>query len=310
MDTTAPHPLDQFAERSPRAAERLAVAQELRAKRRAQDPASPVLAAVELIQGAATALVGHWSPAECERLNAAANLLLDMEADRVERHSADATLRVELLQVDYLLERDRHETADALAERGHMEASALVRIYASSARSKLARRALREVAARSACGWVNPENNRSCTRKPHKDNAHWCDPLGHLAPDPRVVCEHCGGEDAPHPECQIAAAMTLTTEVVTQGRGGLHTWRCNRCCAHWTAHASRCPHCDDPETPQPAGYKPPHCGDPECEPCEEARLRNECPTCWKGTNPEIPFDGDVWRCPTCGTLYEEQEDTP
>jgi hypothetical protein len=128
--------------------------------------------------------------------------------------------------------------------------------------------------------------------------------------EPVMLCEHCGEEDAPHPECQIAAAMTLTTEVVTQGRGGLHTWRCNRCCAHWTAHASRCPHCDDPETPQPAVYKPPHCGDSECEPCEEARLRDACPTCWKGTNPEIPYEGDVWRCPTCGLLYEEEAGAP
>lgn len=34
------------------------------------------------------------------------------------------------------------------------------------------------------CGWVNPETNRPCTRAPHTDGAHWCDPLGRPAPEP------------------------------------------------------------------------------------------------------------------------------
>lgn len=92
MDLT--HPLAPFSTRSPRAAERLAVAQECRATARPQDPASPVLAAVELIGGAASALDGLWSPAECDRLRAAMNLLLDMEAERVERHTADLVARL------------------------------------------------------------------------------------------------------------------------------------------------------------------------------------------------------------------------
>lgn len=32
------------------------------------------------------------------------------------------------------------------------------------------------------CGWVNPETNGPCTRSPHTDDAHWCDPLGRAAP--------------------------------------------------------------------------------------------------------------------------------